>query len=95
MDEMFNSIFFHRCFFRIGHGDLVPSDDSDEDGWDESCTVRNPKGKLKFLYGPWDPKARRRYINSGKATFPHLVLKMDILIFFAISRPSALHWREC
>lgn len=43
----------------------MPNDDSDEDGWEENCTVRNPKGKLKFLYGPWDPKARKRYINSG------------------------------
>ena len=43
----------------------MPSDDSDEDLWDESVSARNPKGKLRFLYGPWDPKSRRRYINSG------------------------------
>ena len=68
----------------------MPNDDSDEDGWEENCTVRNPKGKLKFLYGPWDPKARKRYINSGD-----LDVKLIKIISLQIARTRSLHWREC
>ena len=56
-------------FKKMGAGDLLPSDDSDEEAVDESVTARNPKGKLRFLLGPMDPRARRRYINAGPAPF--------------------------
>ena len=51
-------------FFRIG-GDLLPSDESDEEN-NDSVTSRNPKGKLKFLLGPLDPRSRRRYVHAGR-----------------------------
>ena len=51
-------------FSRIG-GDLLPSDESDEE-YNDSITSRNPKGKLKFLLGPMDPRSRRRYIHAGR-----------------------------
>ena len=56
-------------FKKMGAGDLLPSDDSDEEMADESVTARNPKGKLRFLLGPMDPKSRRRFINAGPAPF--------------------------
>ena len=56
-------------FKKIGAGDLLPSDDSDEEMTDEHVTARNPKGKVRFLLGPMDPRSKRRYINAGPAPF--------------------------
>ena len=46
---------------------------------DESVTVRNPKGKLRFLLGPMDPRARRRYINAGTNEYFDVIVKLMII----------------